>query len=84
MLHASYLLDIETRTGNSHVDQRLNFKPVAVDAHILEATRPKGVVAIAQVGVVSTVEQVEETGKNAVSYATKRGQVGASSPVDAT
>src|ERR671920_1154772 len=74
-LVAGHLLDGQSGLGDADVHQRLDFEAVAVDAHVWEATRPEGVVAVTEVGIARVVQGVYERVESAVAKAPGPGDV---------
>src|SRR5258708_7578505 len=59
-LDARHLHDLQLAARDSHVDQGLDLESVTGDMHRRQAVAPEGVVAVAQVRVPGSVENIDQ------------------------
>src|ERR1039458_916452 len=79
-LEAGNLADVEAGTCDPDVDERLHLEARTVDVHRSQAVPPEGVVAVAEVGVGSSKQEVDDTVEPTVADLAQPGYVRAPPP----
>lgn len=72
----------QTGLESANVQLRLDLEPLGVDGELRQASRPESVVAIAEVGIPSPEQQVDEGGERAVPEPAQPRDVGAAAVTD--
>src|SRR6185503_4047724 len=84
ILNAWHLCNRETCQMHTHIYECLYFKAIAINLYIFNASPPKSVIAIAQIGKACAKEQIHKGNKPIIAHTAEEGDIVAATTFEET